>query len=135
MKIYVIDNFDQISPLLLADQADVAFFSDEIQAFNAVEQQQPALIFLNYALREQQTAEYVSLLIQVCPTASIVIVAAEELDDDNILKLLLAGAKGYQVQQDLKLYMTRIILAMTKGEAWVSRRLVSLLLNWIRRQA
>ncbi len=131
MKIHVIDNTGLIAPFLLKTEADVAIFGDEIQALNAAEQQQPAVILLNYAQMGNQTPEYVDLLLSVSAYARIVIVG-DNLPETVIFRCLLAGAKGYQSSRQLMDYLDKIIRVLVNGEAWVSRKLVARLLEAIR---
>ena len=133
MKIHVIDNTGRIQPLLLATEADVTFFSDEIQALNAVDAQMPGLILLNYALRGEETAEYIDLLVSRCSASSIVVIG-DDLGDGQVLKCLLAGAKGYQTSRDLAAYIKKIVKVVADGEAWITRRMTARLLDAIRLQ-
>lgn len=131
MKILVIDNTGQI-PACLADvEAELNCHADEIQAFNALEQLQPELIFLSYALRGEQTHDYIRLLVKTLPTASLIVVG-EQTAQECVLQCLLCGAKGFQELQDLRYYSVRLVQAISRGEAWVSRRMVAALLDAIR---
>jgi len=130
MKIQVIDNIGQIQPLLLMAEADVAFFSDEIQALNAAEQLQPGLILLNFALRGSETADYTNLLLAASPASNIIIIG-DDLHEDQIVNCVLAGAKGYQNSRSLAAYIDKMIRVVAAGEAWLSRKLVAYLLDAI----
>ncbi len=130
MKIQVIDNIGQIQPLLLMAEADVDFYSDEIQALNAAEQHRPSLILLNFALRGSETPDYTSMLLAASPTSNIVVIG-DSLRDEQIVQCILAGAKGYQNSGSLTTYINRMIGAVSAGEAWLSRKLVAYLLDSI----
>lgn len=131
MKIHVIDNAGQIQPMLLMAEADVSFYSDEIQAINAAEAQAPGLILLNFAVRGGETAGYIDLLISISPTTNIVVIG-DNLSEEDVLGCLLVGAKGYQNSQELAVYIKKIIKVIAAGEAWISRRLTGRLLDAIR---
>jgi DNA-binding NarL/FixJ family response regulator len=133
MKIHVIDNAGQILPLLFADGDDVTFYSDEIQALNAVEVLLPELILLNFDVRGSETAAYIDLLLSLSPMSNIVVVG-DDLQDDDVLGCLLVGAKGYQDGRQLPSYIGKIVRAIEAGEAWISRRMTARLLDAIRRQ-
>ncbi len=133
MKIHVIDNTGQMQPQLLMTEADVTFFNDEILALNAVEKQLPGLILLNFALRSEETATYIELLLAQSPTSCIVVIGTE-LSDKQILDCLVAGGKGYQNIRDLPQYIEKIIKAIAMGEAWITRRMTAYLLDYIRTQ-
>jgi DNA-binding NarL/FixJ family response regulator len=130
MKIQVIDNIGQIQPLMLMAEADVAFYSDEIQALNAAEQLQPSMILLNFALRGSETADYTNLLLTASPASNIVIIG-DDLHEEQILHCVLAGAKGYQNSLSLATYINRMIRAVAAGEAWLSRKIVAYVLDAI----
>lgn len=133
MKIHVIDNAGQIQPLLLTAEDDVTFYSDEIEALNAVDALSPGLILLNFAMRGSETAGYIDLLLSLSPATSIVVVG-DDLQDEEVLGCLLAGAKGYQNSRQLPIYIGKAVKAIAAGEAWVSRRMTARLLDAIRRQ-
>lgn len=128
MKIHVIDNAGQIEPLLLMAEAEVAFYTDEIRALNAAEQDKPGLILLNYALRGADTAEYTALLLNATPASNIVIIG-NDLATEQVVGCVLAGAKGYQNSDSLAVYINRMIRAVAAGEAWLGRKLVASLLD------
>ncbi|MCK9605210.1 MAG: hypothetical protein M0R33_02045 [Methylomonas sp.] len=131
MKILVIDNTGQISACLAEVEADLNCRTDEIQALNALEQLQPELVFLSYAFRGEQTHDYIRLLVKTLPSASLIIVG-EQMAQECVLRCLLCGAKGFQELQDLQYYSFRLVQAISRGEAWVSRRMVASLLDAIR---
>ncbi len=133
MKIHVIDNAGQIQPLLLTAEDDVTFYSDEIEALNAVELLLPGLVLLNFAVRGTETASYVDLLLSYSPATSIVVVG-DDLQDEEVLGCLLVGAKGYQNSRQLPIYIGKIIQAIAGGQAWISRRMTARLLDAIRQQ-
>jgi len=131
MKIHVIDNIGLIAQIVEAFAADVAVYDDEIQALNAAEQQQPALIFLNLALRGLESAAYIRLLLSVSSSSNIVLIG-ENADDEAVFSCLLAGAKGYEERQPLPAYLDKLIRVVLDGEAWVSRKRVAGLLDAVR---
>ncbi len=133
MKIFVIDNAGDISANMFTNTASVVFFSDEVLALNAVEEQQVQLILLNYAMQNELTVDYIRSLVTAAPAASLVVVGHGNSEQD-VFRCLLAGAKGYQEIQTLAVYMDRLISAIDRSEAWVSRRMVTKLLDAIRLQ-
>lgn len=135
MKILVIDNAGQISDCLAEVEAEqLGCCGDEIQALNALEQLQPELVFLNYALRGEQTHDYIRLIVKTLPTVSLVVVG-KQTAQDSVLRCLLSGAKGFQELRELRYYSIRLVQAINRGEAWVSRRMVASLLDAVRQLA
>lgn len=132
MKILVIDNAGQISDCLSEVEAEqLGCCGDEVQALNTLEQLRPELVFLNYALRGEQTQEYIRLVVKTLPTASLIVVG-EQTGEESVIRCLLSGAKGFQELQDLRHYSIRLVQAINRGEAWVSRRMVASLLDAVR---
>jgi len=131
MKIHVIDNKGQILQQFLQAEDDVSFYSDEIQALNAVEASLPDLIFLGYLLRGKDTADYVDLLLSKSAASSIILIG-DDVPEDQILACLLNGAKGYQNSRELAVYISKIIKVVSVGEAWITRRMTGKLLDAIR---
>lgn len=133
MKIHVIDNAGQIPPLLSAVEADIAVYSDEIQALNAAEQQQPELILLNFAVRGRETPDYIGLLLTAGANTRVVVIG-DNTSEEQVFCCVLAGAIGYQERQQLQEYLTKMIKVIAEGEAWISRKMIARLLIELRRR-
>ncbi len=131
MKIQVIDNSGLIATCLTEVDTELVCSTDEVQALNTMEQCQPGLVFLNYAVRGEKTPEYIRVLLNAAPTASVVVIA-EQLAEENVLQCLISGAKGFQVLELLPQYQLRLVQAIGNGEAWVSRIMVAKLLDRLR---
>ena len=132
MDVLVIDKTDQIKLGLVKSQANVQCTSDEVKALNILEQHSPVVVLLNTNVMQEQTAEYIEVLLKASSNSSIVVIA-DKLSDNGILKCLLAGAKGYQQLDQLKRYSSRLITAMNAGEAWITRRMTATLLDSLRK--
>ena len=133
IDVLIIDKTEQIKSLLLVEKARVQAFDDEVKALNAVEQMSSAVVLLHYNVREEQTEEYIGLIMQASSKSKVVIVA-DQLDENAILKCLLAGAKGYQKISQLSDYAEKLVTVMNAGEAWITRRMTATLLDSLRRQ-
>lgn len=131
INVYVIDNTEQIKPALFNATATVSLYTDELQAFNAIEQHQPAVILLNYAMRKEESVEYIELLLNASPKSKIVLIA-NELREDEIISCLIAGAIGHQNLQQLATFADKLIHAVVSGEAWITRHMVAKLLDSLR---
>jgi len=134
LNVSVIDNTKGIEFCLAKTNASVNCFSDEIKALNAVEQEQPSVILLHYGLLAAGTAEYIQLLLVRSPNSKVVIIG-DDLSEGSILECLIAGAKGYQNEKELGEYSEKLIGVMGAGEAWITRRMVSTLLDVLRVRA
>ena len=93
IDVLIIDKADQIKSILLVPEANVASFDDEVKALNAVESKMSAVVLLNYNVMQEQTAEYIKVVLKVSSTSKIVVIA-DELSEEETLNCLLAGAKG-----------------------------------------
>jgi len=131
MKILVVDNADQIAACLVAVDAEIACHIDEIQALNVAEQFQPDLILLNYAVQGTKSAEYVRLLLDAAPQANVVVLA-EIIAEEVLIRCVLSGAKGFQELKQFPQYCDRLVRAISEGEAWLSRKLVAKLIDSVR---
>ena len=131
ISVLIIDNAEQIKPIVSDSIADISLYIDEIQALNAIENKQPSVVLLNYAVREEETADYIKLILKVSIDCKIVVIA-NELSQENILNCLIAGAKGYQEIKQLSSYADKLIKVIDAGEAWITRRMVAILLEILR---
>lgn len=131
MKIQVIDNSDLIVSHLTELDNELVCSANEIQALNSVEQLQPGLVFLNYAVCGEKTPEYIRELLNAAPATSVLVIA-ERLSEENQLQCLMSGAKGFQLLEHLPQYQLRLVAAISNGEAWVSRIMVAKLLDRLR---
>jgi len=131
INVYIIDNSNEIE-LNLAG-ANTVCFDDEIKALNAIEQVQPSVVLINHALLKEETAEYIKVISAISSNSNIVIIG-DGLDDTSILNCLIAGAKGCQELKQINEYAERLIKVVDAGEVWITRRMVSTLLDALRGQ-
>ena len=128
INVQVIGFSEQIKPLIEDKEIRVSYLEDEVQALNTTEKTKPSVILLNYKLRKAETDNYIKLLLAVSQESKIIVVA-DGLDEKNILLCLMAGARGYQNENRLNDYVVKMIKVVNAGEAWITRRLVTTLLN------
>jgi len=133
-NVLIIDNSEQIKPALSDTETNISLYIDEVQALNAVEKEQPSVIFLNYAVRNEETAEYIKLILKARIGCKIIVIA-DELNQEKILHCLIAGAKGYQHIKQLDYYADKILKAIDAGEAWITRRMVAIVIDNLRLQS
>jgi len=131
IDILIIDREEQIKPKLSAAQMNIQFVNDEVKALNEVEKHSSVVVLLHINMMQEKTAEYIEVLSKANSDSAIAIIA-DELSDEEILKCLLAGAKGYQQQGQLMEYASRLVNALNEGEAWITRRMTATLLNSLR---
>ena len=131
INVLIIDNSEQIKPVLSDTVANISLHIDEVQALNAVEIEQPSVVFLNYSVRNEETGEYIKLILKARTDCKIIVIA-DELNQEKILHCLIAGAKGYQHIKQLDYYADKILKAIDAGEAWITRRMVAMVLDNLR---
>lgn len=133
INLQIIDNSDQIKLALLDAEVDLSVYSDEVRALIAVEEIQPSVIFLSYNVRKEETGDYIKLLLKASEDSKIVVIA-DELNEEKIVNCLIAGAKGYQDLKQLQVYAKKLIMMVDAGEAWITRRMVGILLDKLIKQ-
>jgi len=131
IKVQVIDNTNIIKSELSNVVCDISIHDDEVLALNALEKERFSVILLNYSFRKDETSEYIQLILNTCPESKIIVIA-DELSEDKILNFLLAGAKGYQEIKQLDTYASKLIKVIDAGEAWITRHMVTILLDTLR---
>lgn len=124
----IISTTEQIKQDTVSEEINVSFLEDEVQALNTVEKTKPSVILLDYNLRNAETNEYIRLLLGVSKDSKIVVIA-DELRDKEIFACLIAGARGYQDINKLADYFEKMVKVIDAGEAWITRRMVTKLLD------
>ncbi len=106
---------------------------NEILALNKVAGDHSAVVVLHYAVRNTGTEEFIGLL-KSANSAAQVVVVGHDLQDEQVIALILAGAKGYQNIDSFGQYAEKLIRVVSDGEAWVSRKMVGKLIDYWRSQ-
>jgi DNA-binding NarL/FixJ family response regulator len=128
ISVQVIGITKQLKQIVTSKEKHASFLDDEIRALNTVEKTKPAVILLDYNLRNAETSEYIKLLLNVSEKSKIVVIA-DGLRDKEIFACLTAGAKGYQEIKTLSDYVVKMVKVVDAGEAWITRRMVARLLD------
>ena len=88
INVLIIDNSEQIKPVLSDAEAKFSLYIDEVQALNAVEKTQPSVVLLNYAVRKEETTEYIKLILEAGIDCKIVVIT-DELNQEKKLNCLI----------------------------------------------
>ncbi len=75
----VIDTTDQITSLLLGDNACIQTIDDEVKALNVIDNAASVVVLLHYNVRKEQTEEYVKLIVNTNAKSKVVVIA-DKLD-------------------------------------------------------
>ena len=109
----------------------IATHDDEIGALNFAVKHGPSVILLNHRFRGPQSAEYIGFLSKDVQSSKILLLG-NKLSDDEVIKCLVSGAHGYLEFNVLDKFIDKAIKSIFDGEAWVTRRMVGLLLDRFR---
>lgn len=131
ISVHIIDDTLKIKGSLGDFESNILVSEEKDVAINVVEKIQPDVVLLNFNVAKQNTSNCIRLILTACPKSKIVIVA-DKLEEEELINCLLAGAKGYQEMQQLGAYAGKLITVVFNGEAWVTRRMVSILLDKLR---
>ncbi|WP_036252764.1 response regulator transcription factor [Methylobacter sp. BBA5.1] len=134
IDVLIIDKENTIAPAIDAGEASVLVYDDEIRALHAAEAMRPDIVVLNYTVREQDTAAFIALLTRASKRSKIVLIA-ENLTDEAVIECLMAGAKGYLQLSEVDKFINKLLQAVQAGEAWITRRMVAMLLDKLRSHA
>jgi len=88
----------------------------------------PAVLLLDFSLLGLKGVKGVSAIYQLSPQSKI-LVFTDTLDDAEGLATLEAGAKGYCRKSINSNLLRRAVEVIQKGEIWIGRKLVALLLE------
>jgi len=69
-----------------------------------------------------------------CPDALMIFMADDMVDENKIFKVLEIGARGYMRHETAQLYISRAIRAVGRGEAWVPRKMLGNIMDYMLNQ-
>lgn len=104
---------------------------DEINALNHTTAFQPAVILLGYDVRKAATDVFIEYILAESSQSKIIVIG-QQLNDEQILNCLLAGANGYMEYSALEKYLNKAVRVIASGEAWISRKMAAKLINKLR---
>ena len=130
-EILIIDKTGHIESALGLTAFSTIELDDEVVGLNTVGEIEPTVILLHHNVMEEQTSYYIKLLLESSRQSNVVVIASA-LDEREILSCLLAGANGYQNINQLGDYADRLVTAVGKGEAWITRRMTAILIDSLR---
>ena len=131
VSVHFISDLESTKLKITSPNADVIYYNNDIQALNAIEELTPSVVLLSYNFKQQQTPKYIKHLLTASPMSRIIIVG-DKIREAEILACLISGAKGYQEMDRLNEYAEKLIRVIDAGEAWITRRLVAILLDSLR---
>jgi DNA-binding NarL/FixJ family response regulator len=130
-SVHIVDYTLKIKQALSDVDSNVTLYDDEVKVINTVEKMQPDIVLLHYDVRKEATLNCIRFILRVSPDSKVVIIA-DKLKEEEIFNCLLAGAKGYQEMTQLDVYANKLVSVVSAGEGWITRRMVSILLDKLR---
>lgn len=106
-------------------------FNNQVDALQCVVVDKPAVILLDYEIEKANTGLLVKTLLVESPDSKVILIG-EKLSDNIVLSCLVSTIYGYLERQDVEKFLHKAIFSVAKGEAWISRRLVGLLIERLR---
>ena len=90
--------------------------------------------YLNIFNANQAIDEYCDLLFVLryeCPDTQAILIINEAVEENYLLETLACGARGFITDNLDSLNFSKVIDAINRGEAWVSRKLVGKIMHQI----
>jgi len=109
----------------------VGHFNNVMEALNCVVINKPTIILLDYEIEKSNTKLLVKSLLIESPESRVILLG-NKLSDNMVLSCLISAIYGYLEWQDVEKFLHKAIFSVGNGEAWVSRRLVGLLIEKLR---
>ncbi len=88
----------------------------------------PSVILLDYEFEALNTDLYIKTLLAESPKSKVILLG-NDLSDEVILNSLIHGAYGYLQYGDMDKFLLKAIISVENGQAWVTRKLVGLLIE------
>ena len=106
-------------------------FDNEVEALKFTMINKPSIILLDYEIEKANTELFIKSLLSESPESKVILLG-NLLPDEIILSCLISSIYGYIEWKDVDKFLNKAIRSVGKGEGWVSRRLVGLLIRKLR---
>jgi len=113
------------------DVESVHCYDDTADALQIAEDYQPGVILLDYKLEKLNTGLYIKSLLSESPSSKVILLG-EYLAEEIILDCIIFGATGYLEYRDMDKLLSKAVQSVMHGQAWITRRLVGVLIERIR---
>ncbi|HEX9272560.1 MAG TPA: response regulator transcription factor [Candidatus Binatia bacterium] len=114
--------------LALAGSCPTHEVADQIGLRQALTQYKPAVLLLDSELIRHGGTRQLLSLCQTSPDTRTILLT-DDLNDQEGIAVLKAGARGYCAKTIASASLKKAVCAVKKGEIWIGRRLVSLLIE------
>lgn len=103
-------------------------YNENIGILEVVGVYKPSVILLDYEFEALNTELYIKTLLAESPKSKVILLG-NNLSDEVILNSLIHGAYGYLKYGDMDKFLLKAIISVENGQAWVTRKLVGLLIE------
>ncbi len=89
-----------------------------------IKQLNPLVLLVNLNLCTDEDYALLLSLRSECPEALMVLLADDSVREDQMLKIMEIGARGYLKYETVQLHLSKAIQVVGRGEAWVPRKMM-----------
>lgn len=91
----------------------------------------PQVLLMNAGQAMQECCDLLRALQDYCPSIQALVVIDEAVGEDDLLKALACGARGF-IAEDLDfINFSKVVTAIDRGEPWVPRKMTARLMQQI----
>jgi DNA-binding NarL/FixJ family response regulator len=112
-------------------RANITINEDEIARIKRLN---PFVLLVDMNLCTDEDCALLLSLRRECPDAMVVLLVDDSIQEDQLLKVLKIGARGYLKYGTVQVQLSKAIQAVGQGEAWVSRKMLGGLIKHILNQ-
>lgn len=91
----------------------------------------PQIVLMNTGQTIQECCDLLLALQDQCPDTQALLVIDEDIEENDLIKALACGARGFVTEDLESLDFSKVVTAIDRGEAWVSRSMTAKLMHQI----
>lgn len=105
----------------LKPRTNVAASEDEVARIKRLK---PLVLLVNMNLCTDEDYALLLSLRRECPEALMVLLTDDSVREDQMMKVLEIGARGYLKYETVQFHLSRAIQVVGRGETWVTRKML-----------
>lgn len=105
----------------LKSRTDISAEEDEVARIKRLN---PLVLLVNLNLCGDEDYSLLLSLRRECPDALMVLLTDDSIREDQLMKIMEIGARGYLKNETVQLHLSKAIQAVGRGEAWVPRKML-----------
>lgn len=115
------DDGRMVADRRLSPRSDVSASEDEVARIKRLN---PFVLLVNLNLCTDDDYALLLSLRSECPEALMVLLADDTVREDQMLRIMEIGARGYLKYEAVQLHLSKAIRVVGRGEAWVPRKMM-----------